>query len=89
MSEIVLKKVTPLGTLRTQGKTYYVLEPLPKYKDNDLFEFNVIPSTPVEVSDGEYYYPYARQLVVKGSHSIELHKVRSILTEEVRIPSNE
>jgi len=81
-----LYKVIPLGTLRVQGKSYYILDPLPKYKDNvDLFEFNVIPQQPVEVADGNYYYPYARQLVVKGSHSVELHKVREILTEEVKI----
>ena len=83
--KIELIAVTPMGSLRTQSRSYYILPPLPKYEDTKLFEFLAVPKEPVEASkDGDtsvYYYPYARQVVVYGDHSVELHKVRQIFIE--------
>ena len=82
MTEAERTRIT--GTLRVQGKAYYLLSPPPSWEEVEgLLEFLVVPSDPCTMTLKEKksvpVYPYPRQLVVRGGFSVELTKVRKIL----------
>ena len=86
---VLVEKVQVTGTLRTQGRAYYLLSPPPSYKESagGMLEFLVTSTDAGNMikRDGENVpcYQYPRQLVVKGSFSVELHNVRKILVEKI------